>query len=194
MLCSVHSQPETVAALVELGLPVVRFGFPTSLAEVRAQLRLVGDLLGADRRLAELERELDARIARLRRTPTAMFYTHDGSEGWTSGGETIAQAVLELAGLRNAVEQAGPLRVTLEQILALDPDILIVPLAHGEVDVSTERVLAGPLAVLPAVRDQQVIRLHPSLFSTTSHDAITAAEEIRARVADLPPIERGAPR
>jgi iron complex transport system substrate-binding protein len=193
VLCSVHSQPETVAALRRVGVPLVRFDFPPDLAAVRTQLRLCASLLGAEERLAAVEAGLDARIAALaaapgpRRGVRAAFYAHDGNEGWSSGRGTPAEEMLGLAGLRNAVGEAGhrgPSRLTFEQLLAVDPDLLVIPLAHGEVDRATEQALAGPLAVLRAVREGQVVRLHPGLFATTSHELVTAAEEL-ARAADL---------
>lgn len=192
VLCSVHSRPETVATLLELDVPTVPIGFPHGLADVMAQLRLIARLLGAEAQLAELTRELDARVAALREqapdppAPTAAFYTHDGSGGWTAGTGTLAHEVLELAGLRNVVTSSGHQPVTTEQMFALDPDVLVVPKPHGEVDAATELALAAKtgLGLLRAVRTQRVVRLHPSLFSTTSHEAVTAAEAIARAVQE----------
>lgn len=192
VLCSVHSLPETVSSLEAAGVRTVRFDFPTGLDDVRAQLRACAELLGAHAEAAALERELDARIGALadsrrgRTTWRALLFDHDGNEGWSSGADTPAHDILTLAGLENAAAaagHAGPVRLSLEQVLALDPDLLVVQQPHGEVDRSTERVLAQELAALRAVEQGHVIRLHPSLFSTTSHEMVRAAETLAERVA-----------
>lgn len=196
VLCSVHSQPETVTTLRDVAVPTIRFGFPEDLAAVRADLRLVARLLGAEEQLAELDEDLDARIAALRddrgeRAGTsASFYAHDGSEGWSSGSRTAADEILDLAGLRNATAAAGhvgPVRLTFEQLLAIDPDVLVVPREFGEVDGSTDRVLdeEDALRALRAVKDGRIVHLHPSLFSTTSHEIVTAAERLAEEIDSM---------
>ncbi|MGA0869733.1 MAG: ABC transporter substrate-binding protein, partial [Planctomycetota bacterium] len=94
--------------------------------------------------------------------------------------------ILTLAGLENAAAangRTGPVRLSLEQVLALDPDLLVIQLPHGEVDRSTERVLAHELSALRAVRAGHVHRMHPSLFSTTSHEMVRAAETLARAVS-----------
>ncbi|MEY2982360.1 MAG: ABC transporter substrate-binding protein [Planctomycetota bacterium] len=192
VLCSVHSLPETVASLQGAGVRTVRFDFPTGLADVRAQLRQCAALLGAEDRARVLEAELDARIAALRAARDGrpawrtLLFDHDGNEGWSSAAGTPAHDILTLAGLENAAAangRTGPVRLSLEQVLALDPDLLVIQLPHGEVDRSTERVLAHELSALRAVRAGHVHRMHPSLFSTTSHEMVRAAETLARAVS-----------
>jgi ABC-type Fe3+-hydroxamate transport system substrate-binding protein len=191
VLCSVHSLPETVSSLEAAGVRTVRFDFPTGLDDVRAQLRACAELLDAEAQATALQRELDDRIEALadrrkgRPAWRALLFDHDGNEGWSSGAGTPAHDILTLAGLVNAAATAGhtgPVRLSLEQVLALDPDLLVVQQPHGEVDRSTERVLAQELAALRAVKQGHVIRLHPSLFSTTSHEMVRAAETLETQV------------
>lgn len=200
VLCSVHSLPETVSTLEAAGVPTVRFDFPTGLRDVRSQLLRCAELLGADDAADAILRDLDARIEALeedhagRPRPRALLFDHDGNEGWSSGAATPAHDILTLAGLDNAAadgDRSGPVRLSLEQVLALDPDVLVVQLPHGEVDRSTERVLAAELGTLRAVRDGRIVRLHPSLFSTTSHEMVRAAETLADAVASLGAESRG---
>ncbi len=192
VLCSVHSLPETVASLQAAGVRTVRFDFPTGLADVRSQLRQCAALLGAEDRARALEDELDDRIAALREARAGspawrtLLFDHDGNEGWSSAAATPAHDILTLAGLENAAaagDRTGPVRLSLEQVLALDPDLLVIQLPHGEVDRSTERVLAHELSALRAVKAGHVIRMHPSLFSTTSHEMVRAAESLARQVS-----------
>ncbi len=201
VLCSPHSLPETVTTLQSLGIPVVAVPLAESLDDVFANLDLVARALGAEPQARELRRRLDDRIARLRADASGraglrvLLYTWSGDEGWSSGGGTLEDVMLSLAGVRNAASVAGhhgSVRLAIEQILAIDPDVFVVPAAFGEVvDASAARLRNEPaLAGLRAVHDDRIIELHPSLFSTTSHEIVTAAERIAAAIDAMPGLER----
>ena len=195
VLASPFSQPETVATLNRTGLSVVRLTDPTTLDGVLARLATLGELLDARDRAATVTAGLRQRIAALEaraasrsRRPSAAVFTHSGSEGWSAGSDTLQHAALELAGLDNAIAErgvAGPYRLGFEGLLDVDPEILVVPAAFGEVESSTARTLRThpSLEGLRAVRDDRIVEVPPALFSTTSHEIVTTAEAI-ARAID----------
>ncbi|MBK8974294.1 MAG: ABC transporter substrate-binding protein [Planctomycetes bacterium] len=202
VLCGPYSRAETVATLEASGVRVVRLPDPPDLDGVWSNVAALGDLLGVADRARALLADLDRRVAALREGAarrsalTAVFYTQSGGQGWSSGAHTLADAALELVGLRRPlVEVAGrseTTRLTFDLLLALDPDLLIVPAPFGEVDDETQRALAAEtrLAPLTALREGGVIALHPALFSTTSHRIVATAEAIAAAV-DARLAERG---
>jgi ABC-type Fe3+-hydroxamate transport system substrate-binding protein len=198
VLCSPHSLPETVTALRRLGVPVAAVPFAETLEDVRRNLDLVARLLGVEERATRLDQSLDARLAALRARserhirPRAVLYTWSGNEGWSSGAATLQDVALELAGARNATAEAGhrgPARLALEQLIGLDPDLFVVPAAYGEVvDATAEHLRSEPaLAELRAVAEGHIVELHPSLFSTTSHEIVTTAERIAEAIERLFP-------
>ena len=113
------------------GQNLVEFPIPRTLADVREQIRQMGDLTGhPERATAEIAR-LDAAIAaakqaaagkRLRVLPLSR-------RGWVAGKDSFMGAVLTEAGL---VSAAGELGITfggfvsMEEIIELKPDFLVV--------------------------------------------------------------------
>ncbi len=200
VICTTLSSGETVLALQAAGVPVLRLPMPEELDGARRDLAFIAELLGVEERAQDFDRQLQQRIETIvndaseRAHLSAAFYVHDGSEGWSSGARTPAEEILRLAGPSNATSAAGhvgAVRLSFEDLLTLDPDVLVVPSAFGEEDGQTEKLLRSEpaLASLQAVVKQRIIALHPSLFTTSSIEIVTAAEELATALDAL--IERG---
>ena len=194
VICTSQSSGETIAALRSANVPVVRLPLPERLEDARRDLKLLGEVFGVETAWQEFDDAVQVRIETLfrdvgdRSGRSAIFYVHDGSEGWSSGARTPAEEILRFAGFNNAASAAGhfgSVRISFEELLAMDPEVIVVPAAAGEEDGTTERLLRGEsaLASLRAVREDRIIALHPSLFATSSIEIVTAAEEL-AKLAD----------
>jgi len=197
-----HWQPaETAARLREAGVPVLVIDKLERLDDVRAALRLLGRAVGEESRAEAVLADVDARIARLAAAPGArrglrvLAYTNGGTGGWAAGGGTSADEWITLAGLSNAVAaREGHVRFAYEELLALDPDVLVVPGPDNpderggtESLVRSEPLLAG----LRARRRGLIVTLSSWLFSTNSQNIVTAAEQLASRLdallAEAPP-------
>ena len=105
VLITAHATQFTAAALRQIGVRVLELGIPNDFDELRAQIRQAGCAFGEPERAETLIRSMDARLERLEarrpppaQRPTALFYFQDG---FTPGGHTFANALLEAAGFRN---------------------------------------------------------------------------------------------
>jgi ABC-type Fe3+-hydroxamate transport system substrate-binding protein len=191
-----HWQPaETSARLREAGLPVLVIDDLERLEDVRAAVGLLGRALGEETRAEQLLAAMDERIARLaagagaRRGLRALAYTNGGTGGWAAAQGTSADEWIGLAGLTNALaSREGHVRFSFEELLTLDPDVLVVcgadnPDERGgtEALVRDEPLLAG----LRARRRGLIVTLPSWLFSTNSHNIVTAAEELAQRLDAL---------
>ncbi|MGE0142978.1 MAG: ABC transporter substrate-binding protein [Planctomycetota bacterium] len=196
VVCTTNNTSETISALQDADVPVVRLPLPENLEEARRDLSLIANLLGVDEVAKEVLSDLDRRIDALVRESKdrsgmdAAFYVHDGSQGWTSGERTLVEDILRIAGLDNSASKAGHIgtvRLSFEQLLEMDPEILVVPSAAGEEDGSTARLLRteSDLATLRAVKSNRIVSLHPSLFSSSSIEIVTAAEELARAVDEM---------
>jgi iron complex transport system substrate-binding protein len=192
---------ETSIRLREAGLPVLVIDDLERLQDVRAAMRLLGRALGEEQRAEQVLAALDERLARLRESVgargglRALAYTNGGTGGWAAGGGTSADEWIVLAGLANAVaDRDGHVRFSFEELLTLDPDVIVVcgadnPDERGgtEALVTAEPLLAG----LRARRRGLIVSMPSWLFSTNSHNIVTAAEELAqkldARLAEAPP-------
>jgi len=181
---------ETTEILIDAGVPVVTLPDAASWDDQLALLARLGELLGAEARATALVRDLERRRAALAATHgrrdhlRAMTYTNFGTGGWTAGSGTHPDTMLRLAGLQNASALAGRqghTPIDFEQILALDPGLIVV---GGE---PTARLLREEpsLAELRAVREDRVVVLDPALMAAASHHLLDAAEALAREVDAL---------
>jgi iron complex transport system substrate-binding protein len=187
---------DTTHILGAQGIAVVVLASARGYEDVREQIASLGKTLGAEEGAARAIQGLDERVAVLRTTAArreglrVLEYTNDGTGGWTAGLETTADAMIRLAGMRNAAaEQSihGHARLDSERLLTIDPDFLLVGApARDDTGSPTKGVLEGvaEYASLSAVKKRRIVELPSSLLSSDSPCLVEAAERL-AREVDL---------
>jgi len=192
VLCNGYNEPQTAAALLRAGVPVMVLPGPGSLADCERTVLLLGEVLDtqaeADVQVAAMERRAAAlrdRAARGERR-RGLCFTYNPTGSWTGGTGTLHDEALRLAGLSNAAAEAGirdHAQVSVEQVLAMDPDVLVVdaPLRQGRGTLQFLRE-SGSLRDLRALRAGHVVELPQALYATGSHLVLDAAEAIAAAV------------
>jgi iron complex transport system substrate-binding protein len=113
------------------GQNLVEFPIPRTLADVREQIRQMGDLAGhPERASAEIAR-LDAAIAAAKQAAAGKHFRMLplSRRGWVPGRDSFVGAILAEAGLVSAVGELGITFggfVSMEDIIRLKPDFLVV--------------------------------------------------------------------
>ncbi|WP_371225253.1 ABC transporter substrate-binding protein [Roseovarius sp. 2305UL8-3] len=147
VLAGVFTPTHTVNMLENLGIPVIQFEITSSIDGVRDQIAKMGNALHRQEAAAQMIADFDARLAALsvapETRPSAMLYY---ANGYTSGEQTLANEILELAGFRNAAIEAGynwGMKMPLEILALSDPDLVITtrPYPGGS---RAEDVMAHP--------------------------------------------------
>lgn len=179
---------ETVERLRERGVAVLVCPGARDWDGVLAGVRLVAAALDAERRAEDLFRDLEQRRGRLlaraigRRPLRALSYSNLGTSGWIAGAGTTAEVLFELAGVANAAADfEGHVEIDLERLLALDPDVLVVPSKADEYEGAPTREFlldASELEALSVVRERRIVTLPPRLFSTSSIELLAGAERL----------------
>lgn len=155
-----------VAMLGKIGIPAVPIKLDT-LADYPAALRLAGRLLGREQRAAQLseyiERTLDD-VARLNRIPEServRVYYAEGPDGLNSDcDQSFHTEVINLVAGRNVYrcspkDHYGMERLSLEQVMAYDPEVILIQ-DQGFYD----RVYTDPRwRSIRAVKDRRVHRV-----------------------------------
>jgi iron complex transport system substrate-binding protein len=113
------------------GVRLVELDAVRSLGEAKAQIGQVGALIGQEDRARREIARIDEAIERTRRAGerTPMTILPLQRRGWVSGGATLMTSLLDVVGLRNAgasLSRGLGRQVTLEAIVALRPDLLLV--------------------------------------------------------------------
>ncbi|HET7409914.1 MAG TPA: ABC transporter substrate-binding protein, partial [Paracoccaceae bacterium] len=146
----------TVNLLRRLGFEVAEFAPATSFDDIRANIRRMGRLLGREARAEALVAELDARLEAAKPAPGSApprAALRDAGS-LTSGVGTLANAIVEAAGLGSIAAELGlkgMARLPLETLVMAAPDMLITSgryegrsLAEASLDhPALRRVAAG---------------------------------------------------
>lgn len=129
VLASRHSSLATRKALARLGIPVLLFATPATIAESLAQMRQVAAALGRDARgravIASIKAALaDAPPPRASAVTALVFQRN----GFSSGVDTLMNELLQRTGFTNAITRYGLTRtsnVPLESLIADPPQVLL---------------------------------------------------------------------
>ncbi len=130
VLAGTYTTRATVDLLRRLGIPVEQFPPPSSLADIAAQMRAVGEALGRADEGERLARDFEAGLAELvaaagRAQPSAALY---GANGYSGGTGTLSGEILEAGGFRNIARDLGREGggyLPLELLILAGPDIVL---------------------------------------------------------------------
>lgn len=194
-----YSNPAALDQLLDAGEPVFVLTEFNDLDEIRANIRLLGEVTGTEARAEALIAEMDARIAAVAETvaggdPPRVLYYEPG--GITYGPGSTVDAIITLAGGANVVAEAGldayPL-VNPEFVLATDPDVVLLGgWFSGGADPLAWFTSDPAFATLRAVREGRVIPIVDAHMTNVSHHIAQGVEDVaRALYPDLFETEAG---
>jgi len=189
-------EKDFVQSLRDARVPVFVFHSPNDFEELKSAVRQIAALVGEPARgqalLARVDRRL-AVVAGLWRggvegnKPTVLAYSFDGS---TYGKGTSFDALVQKAGLVNVAARAGmtgwPV-LSKEQVVALDPDVVVLPSwswdGRDDPQKFLDRFRADPVfAGLKAVKNHKVVVLPDRHLQSTSQFMVDGVEDL-ARIS-----------
>jgi iron complex transport system substrate-binding protein len=160
-----------VTRLAEIGIPVYTSRIET-LDDMRRGIRNIGVLLGEESAADSLIGALDGAIAESRaavadRDPLDVLYLIGLDPPMSVGPGSFLHEMIEIAGGRNILADATAAwpPVSVEEIVARDPDVLLIAVAAPADQVLARLADTPGLRQLEAVRQDRVRVLDPSLFN-----------------------------
>ena len=146
----------------EHGINLVELDAIRSLDDARAQIRLVGGMLGHPDRAEAAIGRIDAAIARARRAaevrPVRVLPLQ--RRGWVSGRDTLLTSLLAVLGLDNAgseLSRSIGRQVTIETIVALKPDLLLVSEGGSKAEDQGSALLQHPALARLYPPDRRIV-------------------------------------
>lgn len=181
--------PEQVKAMEDAGLKVFLVPNPVVLEDLYANLEAVGRLIGREAEATALIESLksrvaavDAKIATTNQKPT-VFYELDASQDpakpWTAGPGSFHDALIARAGGMNIAAKLDSAwaQMSLEQIVAADPDIIL--LGDAKWGTTPESVAQRPgWGSLRAVKEGRVIPFDDDTISRPGPRLVDALENL----------------
>ena len=131
VLANLYDKRATRELLKANGMHLAELSVPRTLAEVRDQIRELGDIVGHRDRAAQQIARLDAALVRARQAVADRHYRvlPLSRRGWVAGSDGFVGALLAETGLFNAAGDLGLPSggfASLEAIVSLKPDLLLV--------------------------------------------------------------------
>jgi iron complex transport system substrate-binding protein len=131
VVASLFDKRSTRELLKANGLRLAELAVPRNLAEVKAQIRELGDIAGHPDRAAQQVVRLDAALARARQAVADRHYRvlPLSRRGWVAGSDSFVGSLLAETGLFNTAGELGFAFggfASLEEIVKLKPDLLLV--------------------------------------------------------------------
>jgi len=188
VLAAEINTPELVKQLEELGLTVYYLKNPTTLEEMYVNLEIVGQLTGHN--VSDLVDSLKARVKAVdERVPLAsarptVFYEIDASDAskpYTYGPGTFGDLLITRAGGTNLATAAGITdpypQVSLEQIVATDPGMIVLGDSMWGVTPESVKARAGWESI-EAVKRDQIFAFDDNLVSRPGPRLVDGLEQL----------------
>jgi iron complex transport system substrate-binding protein len=188
------SKAEDVDQLRKAGLTVYRYKSPLTVMEIESRITRIGEVVGEEAKASALvewmERRLSTVVEKLAALHengrlTVMDYN---TWGTSMGKGSSWDDIVRLAGLKNAVgdlaaDQWGQVPISLEKLLDIEPDILLLPgWVYGDPggsDAFYRSIVQSPaLRGMRAVKTGRVYRLSEKEKTSTSQYIVFAVEDL----------------
>ncbi|MCY3504645.1 MAG: ABC transporter substrate-binding protein [Chloroflexi bacterium] len=181
---------EVVEALQRAGIPVIQTELEQGPEARINAILLMGYIFGEEERAWEFADEVQARYDALVAVtsvkdpkPRVLALTQYSDTLWVAGGSSTEGGVITAAGGLNAAEDAGITgnqTTSLEGVIAMAPDIIIIPqpVAFGAEEFRQSLLDHEALAELPAIKNGAVFVVESKHFTTLSYWNIRGAEDL----------------
>lgn len=181
---------EVVEALMRAGIPVIQTELEQGPEARISAILLMGYIYGEEERAWEFADEVQARYDALVEVtsvqepkPRVLALTQYSDTLWVAGGRSTEGGVITAAGGLNAAEDAGVTgnqTTSLEGVIAMAPDIIIIPqpVAFGAEEFRQSLLEHEALAELPAIKNGAVFVVESKHFTTLSYWNIRGAEDL----------------
>jgi iron complex transport system substrate-binding protein len=187
VLAAEINTPEQVKQLEDLGITVYYLNNPHTLEELYTNLEIVSQLTRTEPEAAALVESLQERVAAVDEkiapvgAKPSVFYeldSTDPSKPFTAGKDTFITLLIERAGGSNiAADLEGYPQLSLEQIVAADPEIII--LGDSMWGVTPEMVASRPgWENLSAVKNGNVVPFDDNLVSRPGPRLVDGLEQL----------------
>ncbi len=194
VLAARYTKPELRQLAEQAGAPTVLVTDFARISDVEANIQRIAHAIGEEARAAQLIPAMRARLAaarnRLRPSRRALRVLYLAPGHWTSGEETNLHEIITKTGLRNAAAERGLrgfLRISAEEILKLDPDVILTATGYARDRGFRERLTGdAQLAPLSAIKRRRLIELPSRYVLTVSQHIADAVEALVLAVNALP--------
>lgn len=168
----VMGPPETLASLRSAEVDVRQLPSPADIDGLLENIKTVGDWVGRSAQSEQIIAGIEEKSQALKEAsgseqPTMIFLLDFHSRGLSKAGTgTTGDALIRILGGQNLAEYSGYKAISIEAILELNPDVILVGSRDIETDAGAELVEKNPLlAVAEAVANGRILSVNSGVLT-----------------------------
>ena len=168
------TQPRDIEGLRRLGLRVVRFEKPDSFNALCSHLLRLGELLGCEKEARTIIKQVRHKVQCISHVcssfPKQSVFLQVGANPlFASVSDSFTDDYIRLAGGENIVSDQLTGHTSLEKVLAMDPDVIIIAIMGTETGVAArERKRWMRFRQMKAVKAGRVHTVNPDIICSPS--------------------------
>ncbi|WP_438970584.1 heme/hemin ABC transporter substrate-binding protein [Methylophaga sp.] len=182
-----HMGPDsTLLALEKAKIPILQLQSPNTLEQLKVNIDLLATQLQAESAAQKLLQQLDNRQKSLfkklpEKRPSIVFLLDIGERGLSQAGtDTTGDALIKLLGGKNISQFSGYKSISIEALLAANPDIILVGSRSDSLDSASKLLDRQPLLQhSQANKNTNIVSVNAAtLIAGLSLGALTEAERL----------------
>ncbi len=186
-----HMGPEpTISALKKANIPILQLHSPTSLKQLEINIVKLASRVNADSSAQKLIKQIDKRQKSLlkklpEKKPSMVFLLDIGERGLSQAGtDTTGDSLIRLLGGKNISQFSGYKSISVEALLAVNPDIILVGSRSDSLDSAKKLVDRQPLLQYSkAGKNNNIVSVNAAtLIAGLSLGALAEAERLADRL------------
>ena len=187
VIASKFTDPETVAILKDVGIPVLRAELDDSAMGNISNILLMGYALGQEYEALSLVEEIERRVKVVVKNIPAeeklrVLSITKWSTIFAAGSGSTEGGIIEQVSAINAAADSGisgHQEVSIESIAAINPDVVLLPQPEASAIEFKKQLLSDPvLAEVPAIINKRIYYVTPQYNTTLSHWNVRGIEEL----------------
>lgn len=180
VLLASYTNQGIVNQIKQAGIPVYEFTDFTSISSIEKNIKVVGQLLGEGKKSNQLVHSMESKINTISnavKDKKKLQVLDYSSYGYAAGDNTTVNQMIEMAGGINAAKGLnGWQKISEEEIVKLNPDVIIV----AESDKGFEKKVLSNSALqnVNAVKNKQVFAINGADLSSVSQYIINGVSDV----------------
>ena len=182
------TRPEQVQQLQAAGIEVIHVRQPRSFAEICSQFLELGKLLGLEKQAEQIVAQAQEKVSAIHSQSTTLpvqkVFLQVGSQPiFASVPSSFTNDFIVLAGGINIAARQKTGRTNYEQIIAANPDIIIIAMMGSEAGVAAEEKRKWQnISVINAVKNKRVFIIDPDIACSPSPSTFASTLELVAKL------------